>query len=96
MTKMKHRDLDSEVVELVDRIKESKMEEARAMSSALKTIPIGSVKTKLVLQVPGKLSLRTTVPLMVRKELGLKLGDEIEWSVMSLDGKKGAWVKLAR
>jgi bifunctional DNA-binding transcriptional regulator/antitoxin component of YhaV-PrlF toxin-antitoxin module len=38
-------------------------------------------------------SLRTTVPEEVVHELGLKVGDVVEWKELRVDGKEGAFIR---
>jgi hypothetical protein len=44
--------------------------------------------TILALNAPNKASLRTTVPMFIVKQWGLKAGDKLDWSVSARDNNK--------
>ena len=44
--------------------------------------------TVLALNAPNKASLRTTVPMFIVKQWGLKAGDKLDWSIDVKDEKK--------
>ncbi|KYC44301.1 MAG: hypothetical protein AMQ74_01990 [Candidatus Methanofastidiosum methylothiophilum] len=50
-------------------------------------------KTKLTEAGEEGLSLRTTVPSMIRKQLELKKGDFLEWNLDKVDGEWIVFVK---
>ena len=43
--------------------------------------------TTLTLAATGKASLRTTVPMSVVRQFGLKQGDKLDWTFEAKDGK---------
>jgi hypothetical protein len=49
--------------------------------------------TTLALNAPKKASLRTTIPMFIVKQWGLKVGDKLDWS---LEAKKNEIVIMVR
>jgi hypothetical protein len=43
--------------------------------------------TTLALNAPNKTSLRTTIPMFIVKQWGLKSGDQLDWSFSLLDNE---------
>ncbi len=52
--------------------------------------------TTLALNAPNKASLRTTIPMFIVKQWGLKSGDELDWSFSLLNNEMVVVVKKAR
>ena len=50
-------------------------------------MPVGS-KSKLANARPGSPSLRTTVPQGIVDQFNLKVGDELDWEISFIEGKK--------
>ena len=49
--------------------------------------------TTLALNAPKKASLRTTIPMFIVKQWGLKVGDKLDWS---LEARKNEMVIVVR
>lgn len=49
--------------------------------------------TSVTINAPGKPSLKTTIPISMVRQFGIKQGDQLEWSITAL---KGELVMLVR
>ena len=52
--------------------------------------------TTLALNAPNKASLRTTIPMFIVKQWGLKSGDQLDWSFSLLNDEMVVVVRKAR
>jgi hypothetical protein len=52
-------------------------------------------ETTLALNAPNKASLRTTIPMFIVKQWGLKSGDQLDWSFSLLDNEMIVVVRKA-
>jgi hypothetical protein len=43
--------------------------------------------TSVTINAPGKSSLKTTIPISMVRQFGLKQGDQLEWSIIALRGE---------
>ena len=52
--------------------------------------------TTLALNAPNKASLRTTIPMFIVKQWGLKPGDKLDWSLESRKGRNEIVIVVRR
>jgi bifunctional DNA-binding transcriptional regulator/antitoxin component of YhaV-PrlF toxin-antitoxin module len=51
--------------------------------------------TTLALNAPNKASLRTTIPMFIVKQWGLKAGDKLDWSLEARKNEVIIFVRMA-